>query len=582
MAAKYPTMYWDTPNKADTFKLFKQKMCLVCEDNEVTDKVKLARKLKIGLGDEGLRRLNASGLSEADLKDPDKIWGFFEAQLNVTIHFRVHRLTLMNDYAQTTDETLDEFVSRARTQALLCEFADAELQECVIELVIASTPMEPFRRILLDKGKELTLDTVLKEGRQHEAASKGSLRVEAFHRAKMDAKVDYFRKREGNDKQKTCGNCGRSHKVRECPAYHSKCDHCESMGHWAECCRNKKAGHPQVTGATASAPDKKSWKYHKRSGKKVHAVQNDTSDDNSDSGEEPTQGFYALTLTDIDSMEQDKAFTNLDVKLPHIKGKHSLKVKLDTGANANALPLRTFRQMYGDHDPGEILTPTTRAKLTSYSGDTINCLGTMSVRCKSQTSLWDEATFYVVEVDGPVILGLPTCEALGLVTINCARFKVDQVVRSVSTVDDLKCQYPEQFDVIGRFKEPAKILLKPDAEPHVDRPCKANINLLPKIKAGLQEMEETGVIRKITKHTDWCSSLVYSTKKDGNLRICLDPKFLNDAIKRCPHKMPTLEEVNPKFAGAKVFSKLDAKAGYWSVLLEEDCDDIVSGGCLSA
>jgi hypothetical protein len=51
--------------------------------------------------------------------------------------------------------------------------------------------------------------------------------------------------------------------------------------------------------------------------------------------------------------------------------------------------------------------------------------------------------------------------------------------------------------------------------------------------------------------------------------VCLDPKHLNDAIKRCPHKIPTLEEINPLFAGAKVFSKLDAKAGYWSVPIAE-------------
>ena len=82
-------------------------------------------------------------------------------------------------------------------------------------------------------------------------------------------------------------------------------------------------------------------------------------------------------------------------------------------------------------------------------------------------------------------------------------------------------------------------------------------------------MEDTGIIRKVREHTDWCSSIVYSTKRDGSLRTCLDPKRLNESIKRCPHKMPTLEEINPAFVGAKHFSKLDAKAGYWSVQLEE-------------
>ena len=82
-------------------------------------------------------------------------------------------------------------------------------------------------------------------------------------------------------------------------------------------------------------------------------------------------------------------------------------------------------------------------------------------------------------------------------------------------------------------------------------------------------MEETGIIRKVREHTDWCSSIVYSTNRDGSLRIWVEPKRLNDSIKRCPHNMPTFEEINPAFVGAKHFSKLDAKAGYWSVQMEE-------------
>ena len=64
-------------------------------------------------------------------------------------------------------------------------------------------------------------------------------------------------------------------------------------------------------------------------------------------------------------------------------------------------------------------------------------------------------------------------------------------------------------------------------------------------------MEENGVIKKIEHHTDWCSSIAMSVKKDGSLGVCLDPKRLNDCLKRSPHKMPTLVELNPEFADGR-------------------------------
>ncbi len=47
------------------------------------------------------------------------------------------------------------------------------------------------------------------------------------------------------------------------------------------------------------------------------------------------------------------------------------------------------------------------------------------------------------------------------------------------------------------------------------------------------------------------------------------PKDLNKLMKRIHHQAHTLEEITHKFAGAKVFSKLDAKHGYWGILLDE-------------
>ena len=52
--------------------------------------------------------------------------------------------------------------------------------------------------------------------------------------------------------------------------------------------------------------------------------------------------------------------------------------------------------------------------------------------------------------------------------------------------------------------------------------------------------------------------------------MCLDPQHLNRSLKRPHHKIPTVEKITHCFRGAKIFSKLDAKSGYWSVKLDQD------------
>jgi len=66
------------------------------------------------------------------------------------------------------------------------------------------------------------------------------------------------------------------------------------------------------------------------------------------------------------------------------------------------------------------------------------------------------------------------------------------------------------------------------------------------------------------------NSLVYRRKLNGKLRICLDPKDLNKAIFREHQMIPTLEEILPKLSGAKYFSIVDAKCGYWNVVLDQE------------
>lgn len=62
----------------------------------------------------------------------------------------------------------------------------------------------------------------------------------------------------------------------------------------------------------------------------------------------------------------------------------------------------------------------------------------------------------------------------------------------------------------------------------------------------------------------------------GKLRICLDPKDLNKAIKRPYYPLPTLDNITAKLAGACYFSVIDARSGDWAIKLTEESSKLTT------
>ena len=80
-------------------------------------------------------------------------------------------------------------------------------------------------------------------------------------------------------------------------------------------------------------------------------------------------------------------------------------------------------------------------------------------------------------------------------------------------------------------------------------------------------MEKEGHIAKITEPTDWVNSMVTVVKVD-KIRMCLDPKDLNRAVRREHYKIPTVEEIVADLTGATVFSVIDAKSGFLQIKID--------------
>ena len=64
--------------------------------------------------------------------------------------------------------------------------------------------------------------------------------------------------------------------------------------------------------------------------------------------------------------------------------------------------------------------------------------------------------------------------------------------------------------------------------------------------------------------------MVAVPKKNGKLRICLDPKDLNRAIQRENYQLPTVEDIATRLHGAKVFTVMDIRNGFWHVSLDKE------------
>ena len=136
--------------------------------------------------------------------------------------------------------------------------------------------------------------------------------------------------------------------------------------------------------------------------------------------------------------------------------------------------------------------------------------------------------------------------------------------------------YADVFDGIGCFEHECKITLDPRAIPVVHPPRRVPVSLRDALKAELDSLVKQGILSPVTYPTDWVNSCVCITKPNGKIRLCLDPKDLNNAIKRPHYVTPSLEDVLAKLNGAKYFSILDARSGYWNIKLDNKSADLTT------
>ena len=140
---------------------------------------------------------------------------------------------------------------------------------------------------------------------------------------------------------------------------------------------------------------------------------------------------------------------------------------------------------------------------------------------------------------GKLLLGLETAQQMKLLVVQT------QIILSIRedtmscdaeklkfTKDAVMSQYSDVFaEKLGRMEGKVYLESDPNVAPTVMPPCRLPVGVKEKLKNELDRLTQWKLISPIQEPTDWVSSMIAAKKTDGNIRLCVDPSYLIQALK---------------------------------------------------
>lgn len=517
------------------------------------------------IGDEGNEIFESFNLADDKKEDYDHILECFEKYcvLKKNILYERH---CFYSRQQKPGEAFDSFLKDVKILAKTCEFEN-QMDSLIRDRLILGINSPALQEKLIKRNSNLE-DTIT-ACRLAEQTKKQTEEIQKSTNVEINSmnikgtsnwkNVNNSQKHHSPQKASpsdnpqnrnvviNCTKCNSKHKIRKCPAYGQRCKKCKLLHHFTNCCKTKRINEIEKE----SDSDEiciNSLKF-----------ENDSCSKNINYNQ--SEDFYINSIeTKLTSNNKLKKnwFENIVVENCNIS------FKLDTGSDVNVIPVKIFSNLSLKNKKLSECNITLRA----YGGSQIKPLGIICLNIHRNNVTHNEC-FLVVDNDTTPILGLETCIKLDLI----------KRVYSVSQ-DNQRDTFIERnidiFDGLGRFPETLNIVLKSDATPVSRPPRRIPLSIKPKVKQALDNLTRLQIIEPTQEPSDWISNLVVVEKPNGSLRICLDPKHLNIAIKKDYYNIPTLEDLKSKLHGAKYFTVLDLKDGFYQIELSPESSKLCS------
>ena len=251
---------------------------------------------------------------------------------------------------------------------------------------------------------------------------------------------------------------------------------------------------------------------------------------------------------------------------------------IDSGASCNVLD----RSLWEYLKANKVRCASSKAtkKLYSYGNkQPQQVAGTFTADVLVGNRVLNEVEFVVIESEGHALLGRETAIALGVLKlgpqINSLQLSTDGENRAPNILD----KFPGCCEGIGKLKDfQLKIPIDAEVQPVAQPIRRVPYHLRDKLTNKLKELVELDIIEKVSGPSSWVSPVVVVPKPKGDIRLCVDMRQANMAVKRERNPIPTIDEVLQDLNQSKFFSKLDLNSAYHQIELAPESRDITTFG----
>ena len=144
--------------------------------------------------------------------------------------------------------------------------------------------------------------------------------------------------------------------------------------------------------------------------------------------------------------------------------------------------------------------------------------------------------------------------------------------------EDFARQFPDLFKYeLGTLRGvEAKLHVTKDATVRCFKARPVPYALREKVDAELNRLLEDGVIKPV-EFSDYAAPIVPVLRANGRIRICGDYKLtVNKVVLADKHPIPNIEDLYAKFAGGKLYSRIDLRNAYEQILLSEESQKLTT------